>query len=128
MCNRPRKGVIFTTVMVMAFVFAAAASAAAQHPTPAPPQARQSPNAPTSQNVPQGLDGPRLSPDTSDLSVDAQNDHEIRLGVQRLYALVLELKGQVEQTNSNMVLNTSVVKRAQEIEKLAKQIKDRARK
>ena len=95
------------------------------------PQPVQSPNAPTNQNVPGGLDGPQLTPngpDATNASMNAQNDREIRLGVQRLYALVVELKNQVDQTNSNMVLNAALVKRAQDIEKLAKQIKDKARK
>jgi hypothetical protein len=34
----------------------------------------------------------------------------------------------MDRTNSNLVLNTTLVKRAQDIEKLAKQIKDRAKK
>jgi hypothetical protein len=120
------KGIVLT--VVTGFIFATAGGTSAQHPTPQPPQARQSPNAPTNQNAPQGLDGPSLTPDTNKESIDAQNDREIRAGVQRLYALVTELKNEVDQTNSNMVLNTAVVKRAQDIEKLAKQIKDRARK
>jgi hypothetical protein len=41
--------------------------------------------------------------------------------------MVSELKNEVDRTNSTMILNTSLVKRAQDIEKLAKQIKERAR-
>jgi hypothetical protein len=128
MTKRRRKNLVFTVSAIVTLVIAASLSAAAQHPTPSPPQVRQSPNAPTNQNVPQGIDRPQLSPDTSKETVDPQNDREIRAGVQRLYALVTELKSEVDQTNSSMILSTSVVKRAQEIEKLAKQIKDRARK
>jgi hypothetical protein len=69
-----------------------------------------------------------MSADTERASPNPQDDREIRLSVQRLYMLAGELKRELDQTNSNMVLNTSVVKRAQEIEKLAKQIKDKARK
>jgi hypothetical protein len=127
MQNRWVRSVAFTVVTATVLILAAAASASAQHPSPQPPQPRQSPNAPTNQNVPQGLDGPQLTPDSDKVSVDAQNDREIRAGVDRLYTLVLELKNEVNQTNTNMVLNTSVVKRAQDIEKLAKQIKDRAK-
>ena len=60
-------------------------------------------------------------------TLDAQNQLEVRLDVQRLYALATELKDQVDSTNSGAVLNTSVVKRAQDIEKLARQIKDRVK-
>lgn len=127
MSNRRWKDFIFAICTTGAFVFGSAAIAQGQHPTPPSPQPRQSPNAPVSQNVPQGLDRPPLAPDTSQASLSAQNEQEIRLSVQRLYSMVIELKTEVDQTKSSMVLNTSVVKRAQDIEKLAKQIKDRAR-
>jgi hypothetical protein len=128
MSHRRGKDLLFAICATGALVLAHAVNAAAQRPSPPPPQPKQSPNAPVSQNVPQGLDGPPLTPDTSKASYDAQNEQEIRLGVQRLYALVTELKSEVDRTNSRVVLNTSVVKHAQDIEKLAKQIKDRARK
>ena len=60
-------------------------------------------------------------------TLDARNQLEQRMNVQRLYALATELKEEMEQTNSNMELNATVVRRAREIEKLAKQIKDSAR-
>ncbi len=41
--------------------------------------------------------------------------------------MATELKDEVDRTNSNAVLSLSVVKRAQDIEKLPKQIKDRAK-
>ena len=91
------------------------------------PQPRQSPNAPANQNVPQGLDGRPLAVETGKQEVDRQNQQEIRLEVQRLYAMATELKDEMDKTNANAVLSLSVVKRAQDIEKLAKQIKDRAK-
>ena len=66
--------------------------------------------------------------DNGKQSVDQQNQLEIRLQVQRLYAMATELKDEVDNTNSNTVLKLTVLKRAQEIEKLAKQIRDRAKK
>jgi hypothetical protein len=42
--------------------------------------------------------------------------------------MATELKDAVDNTNWNAVLNLAVLKRAQEIEKLAKQIRDRAKK
>jgi hypothetical protein len=118
---------LFAICTAGALIFGSAVIAAGQHPTPPLPQPRQSPNAPVSQNVPQGLDGVPVSPQSNNGSLNAENDQEIRRSVERLYALVTDLKKDVDQTNSDMVLNTSLVKRAQEIEKLAKQIKDRAR-
>ena len=58
---------------------------------------------------------------------DARDQVELRMNVQRLYALATELKEEMEQTNSNMELNALVVRRARDIEKLAKQIRDSAR-
>src|SRR5262252_2313351 len=102
-------------------------SVAGQHPTPPPPQPRQSPNAPTSQNAPMGLDQPPSSTSSDKASADPKQDEEIRASVHRLYDLATDLKNEVDKTNSNMVLSVSLVKRAHEIEKLAKQIKDRAK-
>jgi hypothetical protein len=128
MTNRRWTNLLFVISIAGAFIFGSVVLAAGQHPTPRMPEPRQSPNAPVSQNVPQGLDGVPVSPASNPASVSAQNDEEIRRSVEHLYTLVTDLKKEVDQTNSNMILNTSLVKRAQEIEKLAKQIKDRARK
>ena len=94
----------------------------------ASPQPRPSPNAPSDLNALDRLTGPPATVDNGKQSVDQQNQLEIRLQVQRLYAMATELKDEVDNTNSNTVLNLAVLKRAQEIEKLAKQIRDRAKK
>jgi len=94
----------------------------------ATPQPRPSPNAPSDLNALDRLNGPPATVDNGKQSVDQQNQLEIRLQVQRLYAMAAELKDEVDTTNSNTVLNLAVLKRAQEIEKLAKQIRDRAKK
>lgn len=56
-----------------------------------------------------------------------QNQKDIKKNVEKLYQLASELKEQVEKTDSATVLSLSLVKKAEEIEKLAHQIKDRAR-
>jgi hypothetical protein len=76
---------------------------------------------------PPTLSGPQLAQEINKSSVDSQNQLEIRLNVQRIYALATELKDEVDQADSTQVFSMSVVKRAQDIEKLAKQIKDRAK-
>jgi hypothetical protein len=58
---------------------------------------------------------------------DAENQLELRLDVQRLYALSTELKDEVDRSDPNAVLSVSVLKRTQDIEKLAKQIRERAK-
>ena len=92
---------------------------------PAPPQPRPSPNTPNP-NFPPGLKGPPVTgPDKK--AIDRQNQEEIRTDVTKLYEMVSELKDEVDRTNTNSTLAVSVVKKAQQIEKLAKQIKDLAK-
>jgi hypothetical protein len=90
-----------------------------------PPPPHPSPNAPN-QNFPPGLDGPKLSPaDTK--AIKKQNQIEIKSDVAQLSQLVSDLKGQVERIDTDSTLSLSIVKKAQQIEKLAKQIKDLAK-
>jgi hypothetical protein len=94
----------------------------------ASPQPHPSPNAPSNQNALERLSGPPVTVDNGKAGLDRENQLEIRLEVQRLYAMATELKDEVDSTNSNTVMNLAVMKRAQEIEKLAKQIRNRAKK
>jgi len=89
------------------------------------PQPRPSPNAPNP-NFPPGFDGPQATgPDKK--AIDRQNQKEIREDVTKLYGMVSDLKDQIDKTDASSTLSVSVVKKAQQIEKLAKQIKDRAK-
>ena len=77
-------------------------------------------------NFPSGLDGPQATgPDKK--AIDRQNQKEIKADVTKLYEMVSELKEQIDRTDSTSTLSMSVVKKAQQIEKLAKQIKDLAK-
>jgi hypothetical protein len=92
-----------------------------QHPQPMP-----SPNAPNNQNFPGGLNGPPIS--SSDKAGSrSMNREQIAAMVQQLYKLASELKEEVERTNLAAVFPVTFVKKAQEIEKLAKQIKDKTK-
>jgi hypothetical protein len=55
------------------------------------------------------------------------NQKEIRKNVEKLYDLASELKAEVEKTDSVKVLSLSVVKKTEEIERLAKEIRNRAK-
>jgi hypothetical protein len=46
--------------------------------------------------------------------------------VEKLFQLASELKEQVEKTDSSQVLSLALVRKAEEIEKLAKEIKSRS--
>jgi hypothetical protein len=95
--------------------------AAFQHPQPMP-----SPNAPNNQNFPGGLNGPQAS--NSDKSPsNPLNREQIAAMVQQLYKLASELKEEVEHTNLAAMFPVTFVKKAQEIEKLAKHIKEKTK-
>ena len=91
-----------------------------------PPRPIPSPNAPDS-NFPHRIGDPEPTVGLDPKAIEKQNQMEIRSEVQKLYELVSELKEQVEKTDATSTLSVSVVKKAQQIEKLAKQIKDRAK-
>ena len=56
-----------------------------------------------------------------------QNQDQIHDDVEKLYALASELKDQVEKTDSANVLSLAMVGKAEQVEKLARQIKNLAR-
>jgi hypothetical protein len=56
-----------------------------------------------------------------------QNAKEFQESVARLSVLVNELKEEVEKTSTADVLSVKTYQKAQEIERLAKQIKNRAK-
>ena len=55
-----------------------------------------------------------------------QNEKEFREGVERLYQLTSELHDEVQKTATTEVLSISMVKNTEQIEKLAKMLKNRA--
>jgi hypothetical protein len=57
----------------------------------------------------------------------AQNEKQFREGVERLYQLTGELREEVQQTPTASVLSVRMVKKTDEIEKLAKQLKNKAK-
>ena len=90
------------------------------------PQPIPSPHAPN-QNFPPGLDGPDNKPSANNKSADPATQREVKDNVLKLYELASELKAEVEKTDASSTLSLSVVKTAQEIEKLAKKIKNLSR-
>jgi len=56
-----------------------------------------------------------------------ENQKEIKKKVEKLYDLASELKDEVEKTDSSKVLSLNMVRKAEEIEKLARDIKNRSK-
>ena len=71
---------------------------------------------------PDGLSLPSLEKRTLE-----GNEKEIKKKVERLYDLATELKAEVDKTDSSKVLSLNLVKKADEIEKLAHEIKTRSK-
>ena len=59
-------------------------------------------------------------------SVIAQRQSQLRIDTEKLVALTAELKQQVDKTGVN-ILSMDVIKKAQEIQKLAKSVQDKMR-
>jgi hypothetical protein len=56
-----------------------------------------------------------------------QNQRQIEENVEKIYKLAGELKGEVEKTDAANTLSLPMVQKAEQIEKLAKQVKNLAR-
>ena len=92
-------------------------------------------------SLPAGQNPPRPSrgepPDTKDdnearlpspsKSAMQANDKDIKKSVDKLFQLASELKAEVDKTDSAQVLSLPLVRKAEEIEKLAKEIRLRAK-
>jgi hypothetical protein len=55
------------------------------------------------------------------------NQKEIKKNVEKLYDLASELKAEVEKTDSTHVLSVAMLRKTDEIEKLAREIRSRAK-
>ncbi len=88
-----------------------------------PQQGRPVPPDPT-ENVDEVTPPARKSP--TKMMLEA-NEKDIKKNIEKLYQLASDLKAEVEKTDSSQVLSLTLVKRAEEIEKLAHDIKLRAK-
>jgi hypothetical protein len=106
-------------------MFGAAAALAAfaaairgQNPLPGPPApVRPGEDDP---NIPPGMKSPKKV-------LLEENQKDIKKNVEKLFDLASQLKEQVEKTDATIVLSLAMVKKADEIERLAHQIKERAK-
>jgi hypothetical protein len=87
------------------------------------PKAKVYPNGRDPNQSP-GLDEPSR-PDPK--AIERANQIELRTDVTKLYEMVAELKDQLEKTDPKSTYSLSILKKAQQIEKLAKQIKSLAK-
>lgn len=84
-----------------------------------------------SQTKPPPVRPPIKDEDPEEPKIDSKaileaNQKDIKKNIERLYQLASELKADVEKTDSVQVLSVVMLKKAEEIEKLAKGIRSRA--
>lgn len=79
---------------------------------------------PTHEQGPDNELPPVPSPDKKILE---SNEKDMKKKVEQLYELARELKEEVEKTDSTKVLSLNLMKKAEEIEKLAHDIKNRSK-
>ena len=75
----------------------------------------------------QGPDEEGPTPPNADKKILEENDKDIKKKVDRLYQLASELKEEVEKTDSSKVLSLNMMKKTEEIEKLARDIRSRSK-
>jgi len=94
----------------------------AQYPPtpPPPPQPAETPNPAEIHSNPRATVAARRAR-------MQQDEKEFREGVERLYQLTGELREEVQKTTTTEVLSVHMVKKAEEIEKLAKILKNKAK-
>jgi hypothetical protein len=93
----------------------------AQRPiTPPPPPAPAETQPPEDNSRVPGIEAARRE-------LLRRNEKEFREGVERLYQLTGELREEVQKTPTAGVLSVHLYKKTEEIEKLAKQLKNKAR-
>ena len=119
-----RRVLVTGSVGVAAFLLqskisSAQGSATLQNPPVLPnPRREDGPEDPAREPLPAGA---------TKKAVLEQHQKDIKKDIERLYNLATQLKTEVEKTDATTVLSIGMVKKAEEIEKLAKQIKDRAK-
>jgi hypothetical protein len=118
-----RRSLLKTFVAIVGVFAAPPAVSSLLAQVPTSPKARvypngRDPNAPPDQDEPSHLD-PK--------AIQQANHLELKKDAATLLGMVSELKEQVDKMDSNATLSVSVVKKAQQIQKLAKQIQGLAR-
>jgi hypothetical protein len=89
-------------------------------PFPTPPASAETQN-------PAEKDGTARDPQSAKRAALKQNEKEFRAGVDRLYQLASELKQEVDKTGTTEVFSVHMYRRTEEIEKVAKLLKGRAK-
>jgi len=117
-----RRRFVITMAGVGGFLTAAREGLIYQYPPtpPPPPKPAETPNPAEIRSNPQAAAAARRA-------MLQQNEKEFREGIERLYQLTSELREEVQKTTTMDVLSLRMVKKTEEIEKLAKTLKSKAK-
>ncbi len=117
-----RRGFVMVMATAAGFLAAAEGWPFAQYPPtpPPPPKPAETPNPAEIHTNPQTTAAAKRA-------MLQQNEKEFRQGIERLYQLTSELHEEVQKTATTEVLSVRMVKKAEQIEKLAKMLKNRAK-
>jgi hypothetical protein len=77
--------------------------------------------------VPEDMTGNTANNPSTAKALLEQHQKEIKKDVEKLFDLATELKAEVEKTDSTAVLSLAMLKKAEEVERLAREIRDRAK-
>jgi hypothetical protein len=115
-------------IVALALAMASASTSRSHPQQPSSPQPRPYPNAPKPEypEYPPRPNGPEER-NVDKREIARENQAKIKVDVEKLYELVGELREQVQKSDVTSTLSVSVVNKAKQIEKLAKQVKDRAK-
>ena len=69
---------------------------------------------------------PKVDPKQAKMILE-QNQKDMKKNIERLFQLATELKDEVEKTDATVMLSVAMLRKTEEIEKLAKSIRDRAK-
>jgi hypothetical protein len=116
---------VFLTALLVASASGLAGEAipaiTTQSPVVRPPQPPQNPSSG------QSPDNEVPPPPDLDKKILENNEKDMKKKVEQLYQLAKELKDEVEKTDSTKVLSLNVLKKTEEIEKLAHDIRNRSK-
>jgi hypothetical protein len=84
------------------------------------------PQAPSSRRDRDDTESP-VPPGATKKALLEERQKTIKKDIEKLFDLAMQLKGEVEKTDATTTLSLAMVRRAEEIEKLARQIKDNAK-
>jgi hypothetical protein len=116
LADKRRRFLFGLAALTLPAILAAAKQSAQQDPTPRP---RLHPEKPEDDTSP-------VPPGSRQAALE-DNEKDIKKKVEKLFQLATELKEEVNKTDSAKVLSLAMIKKADEIERLAKDIKSRAK-